>query len=225
MTDTQNQSSPTFRGIPNSLNSDACPPMLVEGGLSSKQCATCHRFKSLSEFGKNSQTKDGYRGECKDCRCARSVRYRDTNAVNIERSSRKWRDSHPHYCHEHYIANKAIYLEQSREWHKRNAQLDRTLKRNWYHAHKEEHLAKCAEWAKNNRAAIRVHKQQWKQRHKENTRACVLRRRAKLYNASGWEYTTEIHGLESEYGMLKIYDLSWYSRIIQRISNETAVTQ
>ena len=45
-----------------------------------KRCKKCNELKSLQEFHKHKLTKDGLRGECKNCRRARDRIYRHTPA-------------------------------------------------------------------------------------------------------------------------------------------------
>jgi len=52
--------------------------------VAEKPCKTCGRVKSLDSFPLNPKTRDGRRGECKDCYRART-----------RRLTKRWTDAHP----------------------------------------------------------------------------------------------------------------------------------
>ena len=46
--------------------------------MQTKKCSTCHVEKDVSEFSQASNYKDGYRGQCKKCRCTYQRVYNQT---------------------------------------------------------------------------------------------------------------------------------------------------
>ena len=56
--------------------------MKKEDSQKTKTCSTCHEEKPLSEFYKYRWSKDGYRGQCKECMYIRDKK-------NVERVKRK----------------------------------------------------------------------------------------------------------------------------------------
>lgn len=52
-----------------------------------KQCRTCKQIKVFSAFSKKKTTRDGYRGECRDCSNYRSKQYRQNNKAKENKSA------------------------------------------------------------------------------------------------------------------------------------------
>ena len=48
--------------------------------MDTKVCGKCKINKDVCFFGKNKQTKSGYRSTCNDCRKIENVRYKEKNS-------------------------------------------------------------------------------------------------------------------------------------------------
>ena len=70
-----------------------------------KKCYKCQNIKELSEFGKLSSSKDGYKYDCKSCR-------KEYNAANSEKIREKNK--------EYYEANKEALLTKNKEYREKN---------------------------------------------------------------------------------------------------------
>jgi len=59
-----------------------------------KQCSKCKELKSVSEFHKNKQTKDGFRPDCKDCcnKCHRE--YYQAHKVEKAKKMKRYQQNH-----------------------------------------------------------------------------------------------------------------------------------
>ena len=66
-----------------------------------RECLRCNTVKPLSEFGKQSSAKSGYRSACKSCRTVEAKEYYKENKNKI-------REKHK----SHYNANKDLYNEK-----------------------------------------------------------------------------------------------------------------
>lgn len=105
-----------------------------------KICVKCNIEKSLENYTREKNTKDGFRGECKDCRKAyrdsrkdeikkyHQKRYQD-NKEEYDRRSKKWRKEHPDYDKESKI-----------QWFKDNREKVNKKKKELYHSKKNDPL-------------------------------------------------------------------------------------
>ena len=86
-----------------------------------KTCSTCGESKPYSEFWKsrNGRTKDGYKGECKDCATARRRKWAAQN-----------KDKEAEYNRRRYQKNPAKYIGASKEWAEANPERAKESKRN-----------------------------------------------------------------------------------------------
>ena len=66
-----------------------------QGGLVSKRCTKCGSEKALSEFAKNTASKDGLRTDCRACKAERMRRWyaNPENRAKIAEAQRRWRQS------------------------------------------------------------------------------------------------------------------------------------
>ena len=75
-----------------------------------KRCTKCGAEKSLSEFSKSKTTKDGYRGECKECQKAYGKKYREANRERRNKQQREYyvanREQRKAYGKKRYAANR-----------------------------------------------------------------------------------------------------------------------
>jgi len=85
-----------------------------------KKCTQCHKLKDLSEFYRNSSSKDGRRTNCKVCQNKSRDKWAKKNSKRLSNLRRE-------YCQRDDV--KARRSEQQKEWRKTN--LDWEL---WYKA-------------------------------------------------------------------------------------------
>lgn len=101
-----------------------------------KTCTTCKKLKSLELFGKHKGFPDGYRSECKECRCQRTVKhwntdrsklkclkcneYKDVDAFanNLSNKHRDCRDRHCKTCKSIAAKNRRSTRERSDQFHR-----------------------------------------------------------------------------------------------------------
>lgn len=87
----------------------------------SKVCTACDIEKLLSEFGKDSAKKDGYRPSCKECKRASDKRWREQNLEKKRATDRK-------YAQDHAEDN----CLRAREWYRNNSVKARETRKKWY---------------------------------------------------------------------------------------------
>lgn len=124
-----------------------------------KRCYVCKATKPITEFGLQSRSKDGHRGECKSCRqlsesltLDRRRAYKKANAERIAANTREWR------------ARKAAHIA---EYNERNKERFRLADR----AYRERMSA-----------ARQAYNREYAQRYPERVRAKVVARRARKRN-------------------------------------------
>lgn len=65
---------------------------MTEFNASAKVCSKCGEVKLLSEFGKNSGAKDGYRNQCKECRKVYTKQWIKDNTEKIAIGQKAYRE-------------------------------------------------------------------------------------------------------------------------------------
>ena len=65
--------------------------------VESKICYKCKQIKSIMEFYKNKDHKDGLQNICKECDKAESKKYREANPGKNNLTVKNWRKNHPEY--------------------------------------------------------------------------------------------------------------------------------
>jgi len=106
--------------------------------MQDKQCKTCLDFKSLDEFAKCKECKDGVRGDCKKCHSKKSVLYQQENADKRAIYNKKWhlqnkdkvkksqdayKDIKNKACREKYANDENVRnaaKKQAKEWQENN---------------------------------------------------------------------------------------------------------
>lgn len=89
--------------------------VLARRRLMEKRCAVCNQVKPITEFHKNSKTKDGCAARCKPCACQATM---------------EWK-----------VANRERYAESLRSWKERNRERKRRNNRRWARDNHEKVLA------------------------------------------------------------------------------------
>lgn len=96
-----------------------------------KKCSKCKKNKSLNDFDKNKNEKDGFHCHCKECK----KKYRRKNNVVIK----EWRTSH-----------KDFVKEYNKKWREENLEKKKKSSKEWYRNNKEKVLSGAGIWAKEN---------------------------------------------------------------------------
>jgi len=136
-----------------------------------KKCSKCGATKPMGEFYKDKQSKDGCRGDCKECQKARSAAWR---AENPERHKKKLRDW--------YRKN----VERAKEYQRRRRieqpEEKRAELRRWYLNNTEKAKADAKKWSMNNQHRVIKNLKRWQAKNpdkvKEYSRISGTRRRS-----------------------------------------------
>lgn len=125
-----------------------------------KRCYTCKTTKPCSAFGKQTRSKDGLRGECKDCRWSYQL-------LNLEKRRE-------------YKAKNAEHISaKTKEWRERNAEHIAAYDRR----NRERDLAWNKAYRERNAEARKAYNREYSQKYPERLRANVVTRRARQQNS------------------------------------------
>jgi len=84
-----------------------------------KECIRCDEIKPVSEFGRNSQAYDGYRGDCRECfNHRRRVQCKQKQEFERKRETRRMRKERK--ARKELEAMRRKYAPQKAEYHRRN---------------------------------------------------------------------------------------------------------
>lgn len=175
----------------------------------SVQCPRCLRHLSVAAFHKNKSKKNGLQTNCKECKQAIHLEYRERHPYPRktplpDKTLTKKEKDHLYYIahrdeiiarvREYSANNKEKISDKGRNYRQRNLERLKAYRRRWYvdnrekskdysrayyQSHKEEHAEYGREWRKNNPEKVRV-----------IGRASMNRRRALLMSAEG-QYTAK----------------------------------
>lgn len=123
-----------------------------------KACTTCGEIKSLGEFYRRSDSPDGYRNDCKDCRKILSAaNYFSNRPKNLETRRR------------YYQKKVAENPDFQKEKYWSDVEAARALSKKYYLKHREKRVAQAVQYAKKNPAKSNATKKKYKLAKK---RAC-----------------------------------------------------
>ena len=111
--------------------------------MTEKRCTKCGEVKSIDEFSKCKNRKDGYRAECKSCVSSYNKKYREDNSERLAVQKREYakanRDRINEYKKQWVQENKEHRREYMRQWRQENR------KQNNYDYVTEKECSKCGE--------------------------------------------------------------------------------
>jgi 5-methylcytosine-specific restriction endonuclease McrA len=87
-----------------------------------KQCPRCQKTKSESDFGKDSNRKDGLYYYCRECKKRHDDANRTLVATKKNKTSAEWRKANPEYHKSWWKSNKELSNKYTRE--KKNRKLN-----------------------------------------------------------------------------------------------------
>lgn len=176
--------------------------------MEAKRCSKCGEVKHLSEFGKQKDTRDGLRSNCKECRRLEGIEYRKShpdygkNYYLEHREERlvwqaEWRKEHPGYAQKYYADTRDKRIAHAKQYRIENREREIKRKRAFYAEHKDElceqsrlaysenpehYRAIQAKWRLNNRESERERGRKY---YAENAERC--REQSRKYYAENRE--------------------------------------
>jgi hypothetical protein len=95
--------------------------------MESKTCSKCNTSKSLCEFRKNKNSKDGLQSECKECAKLRNKKYYEANKEKIKETNKNWLNRN--------IDKMKLYYD---EWSKSNPEKRIKYTKTWSDKNREQ---------------------------------------------------------------------------------------
>lgn len=123
-----------------------------------KECRVCGDVKPVTEFNKKSNSKDGYRTDCRNCSKKKDLEYAAKNREAAKLRAKKWH-------HE----NKKRANENSKRWRQENPERSKELIKLWEQKNKER---------------VRELNKAWKKANKHKVNANTRMRQAAKLNAT-----------------------------------------
>lgn len=110
--------------------------------METKVCWKCKRELSIVKFSKNSKTKDGYSGRCKECDAEYKKIYYETHREFISERQAYFRNRNPELTkarkRAEYEKNREKYLEYQRQYRINNAEKKRAMDKRYAKTHAEK---------------------------------------------------------------------------------------
>ncbi len=145
-----------------------------------KTCPNCQLSKSITEFNKNKNRKDGLQAYCR--LCSRSdhkkwrvdnpdkvsngkKKYRSENLEKIsERDKQRYEDNREYICENrrvYYKNNKESISESNRKWRSDHPEKVKEINRRYYKSHRQDILRSNSDWRSENPEKVREIHQNW----------------------------------------------------------------
>lgn len=131
-----------------------------------KKCNHCKKYKGLSEFSKDSETKDGFKLTCKKCCSNYYKQYYNKNSEKLKEKTRLYRVNNKEKTIESVKNWQRLNIEHIKEYNKQYKQQHKEELKNHYIATKEKHLKKKKEYRIKNKEKIKKYRESRKEQRK-----------------------------------------------------------
>lgn len=139
-----------------------------------KICSKCGEEKPATTeyFGKRRDSKDGLRGQCKDCR-------REYNQGHFKQHSEEIKE----YQKQYYKENKEEIKERQKQWRQENKKYIKEYIKQWSQENKEKIKERQKQYREENEEKIKEYQKQWYKENKEEIKEYM-----KQYRQENKEY-------------------------------------
>lgn len=142
-----------------------------------KRCTKCGETKPLDLFTKSKNSRDGLSTQCKACRAANRVKYREQEQERIRKYRIQHREAILEQRRQHRIDNRDARLEAARRYRAENHEKELERTRRWRRENHEELLDRVRKQYAENREVINEQKRRWRDANRETIREQARRRR------------------------------------------------
>lgn len=141
---------------------------IVEDGY--KVCSECGNMlpKTNDYFSIREGSRDGFRGQCKECRSKKQRQYHKENSEEILKRAKKYRQDH----------NVAI-SNQRKIYRANNKEILSQRDKKYYYEHREYVLSRVRRYLKGNKELIRLKRADYRFNHKEQCNILNMNYRSK----------------------------------------------
>jgi 5-methylcytosine-specific restriction endonuclease McrA len=162
-----------------------------------RSCTKCGETKPLDDFYNQKGGKFGKRSICKPCCNSRSVEWARNNKQAADAATKRWRDKNPdkqrEYARGYYWRNPELLRAKAKQYRAENWDTAYAAIKRWKLANPDRVKELNAESRDRRRESIRAWNAAYKKANPERGRAHTAKRRARLLNAPGADYTTAEH--------------------------------
>lgn len=150
-----------------------------------KRCSKCHReLPAITEyFPTRADSKDGLRGQCRECTHARRIQYYEDNHEKALAYTKQWEKENTERAKENNRRwarkNREHINERNRELRRLYPERHREYSRKSYIKHREQKAEYGRRWVENNRDKTRASVQRYYASNPETIKAIKHRRRAR----------------------------------------------
>lgn len=131
-----------------------------------KQCSKCLEIKSIDNFYKNPNGKEGHRDICKKCFNEKTKKYYIDNKNELCEYKKKWRENNIESIlekekirRENFTdEDKLIIKQYNKEWRENNIEYEKIKNQEYYINNKEKILLKTKEYRDNNKEKIKEYR-------------------------------------------------------------------
>lgn len=156
-----------------------------------KACSKCGIEKPLTEYSKEKTGKDGLRADCKECKNARTKKYKEENKEKLKAYKKKYREANK----ERIKAYSKKWREENTEYNKKykqeNAEELKAYSKKYRQENSEKLKAQQKKYYQENLEKVKVRKKKYYQENKDKARLYCQKRRALLAEATVEDFTEQ----------------------------------
>ena len=139
-----------------------------------KSCSKCNICKPLSEFNKRSNSKDGFRFECRICQKAHYESSRDHYIIKMKENRLAKLDDYTKRDKDYYEANRSEILKKKKQYHIDNQEMLLKKAKNYYKNNKDKRSVYNKQWVKENIIHYREYQKVYSKKYRENNPHIIL---------------------------------------------------
>ena len=127
-----------------------------------KKCTKCFVDKEITEFNKNSKTKDGRREICKSCQNEYNKKYYNSNKDYYKKYKMKWSSNNIDYMRDYYNSNKERIKIYNKQYYQKNRDFILNNCTNYYYINREKIIERISKYYQNNRTSLNEYQKDYK---------------------------------------------------------------
>ena len=132
-----------------------------------KECSKCREIKPLTEFYKQSKSKDGFSNICKSCKSIQDKEYRENNKEKVLKKKKEYYENNKETiaikCKEWRTNNKELKAQRDKVYAQNNRDKRRKIGLAYYY----RNLDKAKEYRENNKEYSRLYNKQYRETNKD----------------------------------------------------------
>lgn len=139
-----------------------------------KKCTKCEIEKEISEFNKRSNSKDGYRFECKSCQKLHYENNREYYISKMKENRNNKLDKYVERDKTYYDKNRENILKQKKEYHILNQEKLLKKAKEYYYKNKDKRSIYNRQWVKDNIKHYREYQKLYSKKYREKNPHIIL---------------------------------------------------